>query len=167
MEKKATIPCAVCGGEARLVSEEREVRVGRRAVRVGDEFYRCLACGEELYLPGMMDAVLRRAAERIRAEDGLLAPEQVKSIRTKLGLTQPDFERLLGVGKNTCVRWERGTVPQSAATDSLLRLVDRFPENAEFLAELHGVELRGRAAWPERTASPPSPADCPHPPHLP
>jgi putative zinc finger/helix-turn-helix YgiT family protein len=94
----------------------------------------------------MMDAVLRRATARIRAEDGLLAPEQVKALRTRLGLTQPEFERLLGVGKNTCVRWERGTIPQSAATDSLLRLIDRFPENADFLGELHGVELHGRAA---------------------
>jgi putative zinc finger/helix-turn-helix YgiT family protein len=146
MTYEATIPCAVCGGEARLMSEEREVRIGRRAVMALDEFYRCGSCGEEFYLPGMMDAVLRRATARIRAEDGLLAPEQVKALRIRLGLTQPEFERLLGVGKNTCVRWERGTIPQSAATDSLLRLIDRFPENADFLGELHGVELRGRAA---------------------
>jgi putative zinc finger/helix-turn-helix YgiT family protein len=145
MEWEATIPCALCEGEARLISEERKVRVGQRAVKSLDEFYRCGECGEEFYLPGMMDVTLRRATERIRQEDGLLTPEQVKAIRTQLGLTQPEFERLLGVGKNTCVRWERGTIPQSAATDSLLRLVERFPENARYLAELHGVEL-GRAA---------------------
>jgi putative zinc finger/helix-turn-helix YgiT family protein len=143
---EATIQCSICGGEAQLVSLEREIRIGRRAVMALDEFYRCGSCEEEFYLPGMMDAVLRRATARIRAEDGLLAPEQVKALRARLGLTQPEFEQLLGVGKNTCVRWERGTIPQSAATDSLLRLIDRFPENADFLGELHGVELRGRAA---------------------
>jgi putative zinc finger/helix-turn-helix YgiT family protein len=143
---EAIIQCGICGGEATLVSQEREIRIGRRAVTALDELYRCGSCEEEFYLPGMMDAVLRRATARIRAEDGLLAPEQVKALRTRLGLTQPEFEQLLGVGKNTCVRWERGTIPQSAATDSLLRLIDRFPENADFLGELHGVELRGRAA---------------------
>lgn len=146
MERKATVPCAICGGEARLVSEEREVRIGRRATMALDEFYRCADCAEEFYLPGMMDATLRRGAERIREEDGLLTPEQVKAIRLRLGLTQPEFERLLGVGKNTCVRWERGTIPQSAATDSLLRLIDHIPENARYLADLHGVDLHDRAA---------------------
>jgi HTH-type transcriptional regulator/antitoxin MqsA len=91
----------------------------------------------------MMDAVMRRATARIREEDGLLTPEQVLAVRQRYGLTQPEFERLLGVGTNTVVRWERGTVPQNSAADSLLRLIGEFPENARFLAELHGVTLRG------------------------
>jgi hypothetical protein len=32
-------------------------------------------------------------------------------------------------------------VPQGSAADSLLRLLDQFPENARFLASLHDVEL--------------------------
>jgi hypothetical protein len=67
--------------------------------------------------------VMRRATARIREEDGLLTPDKV-------------------------VRWERGTVPQGSAADSLLRLLDAFHENARFLAGLHGVELsaNGRKA---------------------
>ncbi|HEU4562209.1 MAG TPA: hypothetical protein VFS20_30550 [Longimicrobium sp.] len=34
-------------------------------------------------------------------------------------------------------------MPQNAAADSLLRLIARFPENARFVAELHGVQLGG------------------------
>ena len=45
------------------------------------------------------------------------------------------------------VRWEKGTVFQNKATDSLLRLIDRFREAAGFLGGLHGVEVdRGEAA---------------------
>ena len=133
--------CPVCGGEARLMREARPITILGRSVEVEDEFYRCASCGEEVYRPGMMDAVMRRATAKIREEDGLLTPEQVRGVRRKYGLTQPEFERLLGVGANTVVRWERGTVPQGSAADSLLRLLDAFPENARFLAGLHGVAL--------------------------
>jgi len=42
------------------------------------------------------------------------------------------------------VRWERGTVFQNAATDALLRVIDRFPGVVGFLAELHGLEHPAR-----------------------
>ena len=133
--------CCICGGEARLTREVRPITILARSVAVEDEFYRCSQCGEEVYRPGMMEAVIRLATAKIREEDALLTPDQVRGIRRKYGLTQPEFERLLGVGANTVVRWERGTVPQGSAADSLLRLLDQFPENARFLASLHGVEL--------------------------
>jgi putative zinc finger/helix-turn-helix YgiT family protein len=101
----------------------------------------------------MLDAVLKRAIARVREEDALLTPDQVRAVRRKLGLTQPAFERLLGVGANTVVRWERGTVPQGSAADSLLRLLDEFPENARFLAGLHGVELPGNGRKPRTKAA--------------
>ena len=133
--------CPICGGEAHLTRKVRPITILGRSVAVEDEFYRCTQCREEVYRPGMMDAVMRRATAKIREEDGLLTPDEVRGIRRKYGLTQPEFERLLGVGANTVVRWERGTVPQGSAADSLLRLLDEFPENARFLAGLHGVEL--------------------------
>jgi len=140
--------CPICGGEAYLTREVRPITILARSVAVEDEFYRCTECREEVYRPGMMDAVMRRATAKIREEDGLLTPDDVRAVRRKLGLTQPEFERLLGVGANTVVRWERGTVPQGSAADSLLRLLDEFSVNARFLADLHGVELptNGRKA---------------------
>lgn len=152
-ELPTIVRCPVCAGEARLTHKVRPITILGRSVEVEDEYYRCESCGEEVYRPGMMDAVLRRATARIRKEDGLLTPEQVREVRRKYGLTQPDFERLLGVGTNTIVRWERGTVPQNAAADSLLRLLDEFPENARYLATLHGVTLREpRASTQNRAA---------------
>src|SRR5215207_8275128 len=104
-ELAKTERCPLCGGEAHLTREVRPVTILARSVAVEDEFYRCAKCAEEVYRPGMMDGVMRRATAKIREEDGLLVPEQVRAIRRKLGLTQPEFERLLGVGTNTVVRW--------------------------------------------------------------
>lgn len=134
--------CGMCGGEALLVAEERTVRVGSRSARVIDEFYRCTACGEELYEPGQMDAVMRRASAAVRTRLGLLQPEEIREIRATLDLSQADFERLLGVGKKTVVRWEKGTVFQSQATDRLMRVLRGVPGTAEFLRGIDGPPAR-------------------------
>jgi len=134
--------CPICDGSALAVSEERDVQIGKRTARVLDEFFRCGVCGEEFYLPGQMTATQQRASARIREEEGLLAPSEIRALREDLGLTQHAFEALLGVGPKTVVRWERGTVFQNRATDALLRVLREFPEAAAFLAERGGVELR-------------------------
>jgi HTH-type transcriptional regulator/antitoxin MqsA len=129
-------------------AEEREVSIGTRSAHVMDRFLRCSGCGEAFYLPGQMDATLSRASEAIRKREGLLTPVEIRTIRIRLGLSQHGFEQLLGVGPKTVVRWEKGTVFQNRATDSLLRVVAEFPEVARFLARLHGVpgsELAGVA----------------------
>jgi HTH-type transcriptional regulator/antitoxin MqsA len=133
--------CPICGGRLEPVSEEREVRVGNRTARVLDEHARCTVCAEELYAPGQMDATLRRASDVIRRDAGLLLSDEIRGIRERLALSQRAFEELLGVGPKTVVRWEKGTVFQNRATDSLLRVVGEYPEVARFLADLHGVEL--------------------------
>jgi HTH-type transcriptional regulator/antitoxin MqsA len=91
-----------------------------------------------------MDATLRRASDAIRREEGLLSSKAIRGIRQNLGLTQHEFEKLLGVGPKTVVRWEKGTVFQNRSTDSLLRVIDALPESARFLARLHGVTLKDR-----------------------
>ncbi|MEE8551493.1 MAG: type II TA system antitoxin MqsA family protein [Gemmatimonadota bacterium] len=125
--------CGICGGEAVLVNREREVRVGKRSAVVEDEFFQCNECGEELYEPGQMDAVMLKASTAIREELGLLMPEEIKAIRESLELTQSDFEQLLSVGEKTVVRWERGTVFQNSATDILIRTVRDVKGVSEFL----------------------------------
>lgn len=144
MSKPRSHPtCPICDGRLVRIAERRDVSIGKRVVRVLDRFARCTDCGEELYAPGQMEATQRRASDLIRKDDGLLLPEEIRAIRVGLGLTQRAFERLLGVGPKTVVRWERGTVCQNQATDSLLRVIRAFPAAAAFLAERHGVPLTG------------------------
>jgi putative zinc finger/helix-turn-helix YgiT family protein len=136
--------CPLCGGEAAPTRERHEVRVGRRAVAVAGERMRCSACGEGYFLPGQADALQRRAAERIRREEGLLAPEQVRRFRERVGISHAELERLLGTGPKTVVRWECGTVTQSGAADTLLRVLMKHPEALQALARERGVRLDER-----------------------
>jgi len=147
MAKPRTHPtCPLCDGRLTRIAEMRDVPIGKRVVRVLDRFARCTDCGEELYAPGQMEATQRSASDLIRMEDGLLLPAEIRALREALGTTQHAFERLLGVGPKTVVRWERGTVCQNQATDSLLRVIREYPAAAAFLAERHGVALTERCA---------------------
>ena len=81
-----------------------------------------------------------RALNRLKAEvDGLPLPEEIKRIRTKLGLTQEQAGELIGgeglapPGQARIVRTGKGGVP--AVTDG------PFPESKEFLAGFWIVEV--------------------------
>lgn len=138
--------CPSCDSKASVVRERREMTFGRRHVVVDDERMICSDCRESFYSPEQLEAVERRAAEQIRRDEGLLMPDEIRAIRRRLSLTQAEFEQLLGVGPKTVVRWERGSVCQNASADRLMRLVDAYPANAQFLRTLHGMEPRGKGA---------------------
>jgi putative zinc finger/helix-turn-helix YgiT family protein len=80
-----------------------------------------------------------RAAAVIRAEDGLLAPDDIVGLRKKYGLTQAQLERLIGAGAKTVVRWERGRVAQNKTADTLLRVLLDHPEVVTELKRKNGL----------------------------
>lgn len=137
--------CPECGKPVRRIQGSRTVDVGRRKVIVDGEYSYCDSCKEEVYSFDDAMTLQRELATQIRKQRGLLMPEAITEIREDLGLTKAAFERLLGVGSKTVTRWERGTVFQNRATDTLLRLIANVPGTAAFLATLHGVKLPVRA----------------------
>jgi HTH-type transcriptional regulator/antitoxin MqsA len=145
--------CGMCGGEATLVQGMRPFPVGSRTVMIYDEYYQCGRCKEGLYIDGMEVETFRRAAAKVREEDGLLGPDAIIALREKYGLTQAGLERLIGAGEKTVVRWERGTVAQNQTADTLLRVLDAHPDVVAELAKERGVELRKRAPAKRKRAT--------------
>lgn len=133
--------CPICGGDAVSVTEPREISYGRRRITVDDEFVRCKDCGERYYVGDQMDATDRKAAEKARLAHESPLPFEIRRLRASLRLSQSAFERLLGVGPKTAVRWERGSVTPNAATGALLRIIEAVPQAALFLAGLNDVVL--------------------------
>jgi DNA-binding transcriptional regulator YiaG len=76
--------------------------------------------------------------ERMIDEDPDLAPRTetlqpllgAKEIRRKLGLTQQEFAKKLGVPLATVRAWERDETPADPLLQALLRILDRIPEPA-------------------------------------
>ena len=76
--------------------------------------------------------------ERMIDEDTDLAPRnetlvpvlEARDIRRKLGLTQQQFAKKLGVPLATARAWERDETPADPVLQALLRILDRIPEPA-------------------------------------
>ncbi len=121
--------CAECGGRVEISTDAMVVEVrGDAVVTPGIEHGRCTVCGEEYLTLDGVERLQRAAIRRSKQVRGLLSPEEIKDVRLSLDLTQAEFERLLGVGPKTVVRWEKGTVYQSATADRLMRLIRTLPE---------------------------------------
>ncbi len=84
----------------------------------------CPCCDEQMLPP---ELIARIEAERYRLE-GLLSPTEVRKARTRVGLSQLEMARLLGVGDKTYTRWELGLSAQTKSMDNLIRLADQHPE---------------------------------------
>lgn len=133
--------CAVCEADARIVHERKEVPVGQREVVVECEFARCDECGEEFFLAGQLDEAQKAAAAQVRREERLLEGREIFRIREKYGLTQEALEDLIGAGRKTVTRWENDVVFQNATTDTLLRVLRRFPVVVQWLAHKRQVAV--------------------------
>jgi putative zinc finger/helix-turn-helix YgiT family protein len=122
--------CAVCGkGE---LAEKRGAYVFEwpadfpvEPSRFDDAtWWVCGSCHEEELPP---ELVARIEAERYRLE-GLLSPLEVQDVRKRVGLSQREMAKLLGVGEKTYTRWELGLSAQTKSMDNLIRLADQHPE---------------------------------------
>ena len=64
-------------------------------------------------------------------------------MRSDLGLTQHEFESLLGVSKPTASRWENGASQQSITANNLMRLIRDVPEARKYLGLSSGETTSG------------------------
>lgn len=80
------------------------------------------------------DSIIKGESTAARITE--FADPEVKSIRTKTGLSQSRFANLLGVSKRTLENWEQGRRHPTGPARALLKIVDADPEHA--LKALHG-----------------------------
>jgi HTH-type transcriptional regulator / antitoxin MqsA len=93
----------------------------------------CGSSGESIHTGEDMK-LSDRALNRLKAEvDGLPLPEEIKRIRSKLGLTQEQVGELIGGGPRAFQKYEAGDLLPSRAISSALALLDHDPSGIEVL----------------------------------
>jgi HTH-type transcriptional regulator/antitoxin MqsA len=127
--------CPECGGSIGESLGPLEVPLRGQSVEVvGIAHGLCSGCGETYLGIDEMERLQKAAVDQAREAQGLLQPDAIRSLRVALGnISQTRLEHLLGVGAKTVVRWEKGTVFQSATADRLMRLLRAMPELADVL----------------------------------
>jgi HTH-type transcriptional regulator/antitoxin MqsA len=127
--------CAECGGEVVVSKSPIPFEIRGMTVAVEDiEHGLCSACAEVYLSLAATEELQKRAVRMVKQAKGLLPQDEIKQLRHSLGLSQAAFEDLLGVGPKTVIRWEKGTVFQSATADRLMRLLQIMPSLAGVLA---------------------------------
>ena len=141
MPESDQIKCPLCGKgtlqdsvqdyktTVREGSHYKQITIKKLAVEI------CSNC-KEVFLP-------KESLEKVHSERhqvrGLLSPAELKRLRQDLGLTQTNMSSLLGIGKKSYLRWEKGTSLQSKSMDRYIRLLGLHPGNVSFLKKLNGV----------------------------
>jgi HTH-type transcriptional regulator/antitoxin MqsA len=143
--------CGECGGRVSESCGPISFDVRGESIAVPDiEHGLCDRCGEEYLTLEASERLQQEAIRLSKHARGLLSPGEIRSLRRSLGMSQVAFEHLLGVGPKTVVRWEKGTVFQSATADRLMRLLIVKPQLAATLAS---GELYPRVGSPPSKAS--------------
>lgn len=135
--------CSICGiGKIseKTISEKFEYK-GKSLVIPDYHVYACDKCEEEIVDPKTLRATEKVLTDFRRRVDGLLASDEIKAIRKKLGKTQAEMAEWLGVGEKNFARYENGQVTQSKTMDLLLRILGKFPNILNNLTEPKNYEM--------------------------
>src|SRR5947209_7860415 len=144
-EKPFPWKCAGCGERSVVrTSVNYTTRVehdGRvHTVTVPDlSMPRCPNCGHTI----RDSAANQRITAALRAQLGLLSPEQIRGNREALSLTQKQLADRLGIADATLSRWENGIQIQQRSLDRLMRLFFGLTEVRNRLADEAGLSALG------------------------
>ena len=148
--------CIECGGTLVKTNEPiMEKLRGHEFTLTGIEHEKCERCGGIVFSAKSLkehDALLWNECRKL---EGLLSPEEIKTLRESLGLTQKEFEALLGVSLPTVSRWETGKAVQSKMADNFIRALMVSPGAVGMLKiraeiEHEPIVLGNQASWEAR-----------------
>lgn len=129
--------CPRCGSEMKETAGRLPFLVNGEEIAVSNASHlHCRKCGEVVLRLDETRQLRERALALYREKYELLAGDEIRRLRERLGLTQGQLAELLRLGVNTISRWESGRNVQTAAMDVLLRLVRDLPGSIEYLRKL-------------------------------
>lgn len=140
--------CSHCGKrevKAATISHTCDVNYDNRlyTVNVPDlQVAKCAECGTTVF----DDCADEQISRALRAQLGLLTPEEIRKAIDVLGITQKDLAAQLGLAEATVSRWCTGAVIQSRASDRMLRLFFVCPESRRILASIANDPTIGTVA---------------------
>lgn len=88
-------------------------------VNVEENIATCDVCGKDIFVTDIENDNLKRLYAKYGELTGTITPEEVIKFREKYNLSQRDLVSLLGWGKMTINRYERGALPSKSHSDIL------------------------------------------------
>lgn len=88
----------------------------------------CTKCNNDLYVDKLENANNNRIYERYREKTNIIKPQDILNLRRKYNISQRELTAILGFGKMTINRYERGGLPTKSQSDYLKVLIENEKE---------------------------------------
>lgn len=83
----------------------------------------CAHCGTDLCEPDLEDENMLKAYRIYAEKHKLLLPEDIKTARERLGLSQSEFAKLIGISETSLKMYEAGALVPEVVSDRIKRIV--------------------------------------------
>ena len=127
--------CPYCKKEVEYKIEKRDIKDFRGIeINTYENVAVCKECHQDLYVNEVEDKNNKRIYELYREKANILKPQDIIDLRNKYNISQRELTAILGFGKMTINRYERGGVPTKSQSDYIKLLIennDKFIEKVK------------------------------------
>ena len=127
--------CPYCKKEVEYKIEKRDVKEFRGIeINSYENVAVCKECHQDLYVNEIEEKNNERIYEIYREKANIIKPQDIVQLREKYDISQRELTAILGFGKMTINRYERGGIPTKSQSDYIKLLIendDKFVEKVK------------------------------------
>ena len=135
--------CPYCKKEVEYKIEKRELKEFRGIeVNTFENVAICNECNQDLYVNKIEDENNERIYKIYREKANIIKAEDIIKLREKYDISQRELTAILGLGKMTINRYERGGLPTKSQSDYIKLLIeneDKFIEKVNEAYENNNI----------------------------
>lgn len=121
--------CPYCQKEVEYKIEKRDIKEFKGIkLNTFENVAVCKECNEDLYINDLEKENDKRIYEIYRKEANIINPQEIISLRKKYNISQRELTAILGFGKMTINRYERGGIPTKSQSDYIKLLIENEKE---------------------------------------
>ncbi len=121
--------CPYCRKEVNYRIETREVKEFKGIeINCLENVAICKECNNDLYVNDLEKENNKRIYEAYRGKTDIIKPQNIIDLREKYSLSQRELTAILGFGKMTINRYERGGIPTKSQSDYIKLLIENENE---------------------------------------
>ena len=130
--------CPYCKKEVEYKIKKRDVKEFRGIeINTYENVAICKECHQDLYVNEIEEKNNERIYELYREKANIIKPQDIIDLRGKYDISQRELTAILGFGKMTINRYERGGVPTKSQSDYIKLLIDNNDKFIEKVKEAY------------------------------
>ena len=130
--------CPYCKKEVEYKVEKRDLKEFRGIeIDTYENVAICKECHQDLYVNEIEEKNNERIYELYREKANIIKPQDIIDLRGKYDISQRELTAILGFGKMTINRYERGGVPTKSQSDYIKLLIDNNDKFIEKVKEAY------------------------------